>query len=91
MRRIAGMIDVVIRGLQKLNISVRLASARQIEFNYNGNLYRAGYEHPHKNPRSRGALAIWRIQGNTKILVRRFETLEDAAVFCRNPSLDEIR
>jgi len=87
-RRIAEFIGPVISGLKKLGIEIYQCSARQIGFEYKGNRYRAGYDHPHKNPRQWGCISIWRIEGQSKVLVRRFEVLEDACVFCLHPKLD---
>jgi len=88
-RRITPFIDLVMSGLDKLGIEPWQSSARQIEFDYNGKRYRVGYGHPHRSPRQSGGISIWRIEGNSKVLVRRFEKIEQASIFCLHPMLDD--
>lgn len=82
------MIDLIGSGLDKLGVELRPHQSRMVEFDYRGHRYRAGYDHPVKTPRQKGALSIWRMEGVRKVLVRRFYTLEQASIFCLHPTLD---
>ena len=87
-RRITPIIDLVHDGLKKLGINPTPRGARQVAFEYNGKRYRAGYDHPVNTPRQRGAITIWRMNGVHKIVVRRFETLEQGSRFLLHPTLE---
>jgi len=95
-RRILPFIRPLIEALLSIGAVVTVAPStetrqgRFVHIEYNGARFRGGYEHPKKNPRGRGGLFIFAMNGNRKAEgdpVARFDTFKDVIKFVNKPRL----
>lgn len=84
-RRIAGLVRLVLEGLTKVGIPWE---ARQRYVSINNGAYRGSYIHPHRAPRRRGALIIRKMRGQRLgPIVETISTLPEAISFYNDPGI----